>query len=229
VSLPAKYVPNQGPEGYSADTNILKVGNWYYSTVYAWAWPPRCGGAGKEPCLVPDATCPMRTANVLDPSSWRGWDGRDFTVIFADPYRGEVAHPLAHVCEPVPYLDYANGTSFHEASHLFVATLWNQGSGGFGPQGVYFTTSADFIHWSKPQLAITLNQMLRREPEGNWSYMYFSLIDPNASDSSFATITDHPYLYYVRMDNNHGPYQRVLFRQRVKLDWLIRGAAAAAH
>jgi hypothetical protein len=229
VSLPAKYVPNQGPEGYSADTNILKVGNWYYSTVYAWAWPPRCG-AGKEPCLVPDATCPMRTANILDPSSWRGWDGRDFTVTFANPYRGEVAHSLAHVCEPVPYLDYANGTNFHEASHLFVATLWNQGSGGFGPQGVYFTTSTDFIHWSKPQLAITLNQMLRREPEGNWSYMYFSLIDPNASDASFATITDHPYLYYVRMDNNHGPYQRVLFRQRVKLDWLIRSSmASTAH
>jgi hypothetical protein len=146
------------------------------------------------------------------------------------PLSREVAHPLAHVCEPVPYLDYANGTSYHEASHLFVATLWNQGSGGFGPQGVYFTTSTDFIHWSKPQLAITLNQMLRREPEGNWSYMYFSLIDPNANDASFATITDHPYLYYVRLDNNHGPYQRVLFRQRVKLDWLIRSAVGgAAH
>jgi hypothetical protein len=34
------------------------------------------------------------------------------------------------------------------------------------------------------------------------------------------TITDTPYLYYVRMDDNHGPYQRVLFRQKIKLDWL---------
>jgi len=34
------------------------------------------------------------------------------------------------------------------------------------------------------------------------------------------TITDSPYLYYARMDNNHGPYQRVLFRQKIKLDWL---------
>ena len=54
---------------------------------------------------------------------------------------------------------------------------------------------------------------------------YFSLIDPKASDLSHATITDHPYLYYVRMDDNHGPYQRILFRQRVKLDWLIQTAA----
>jgi hypothetical protein len=82
-----------------------------------------------------------------------------------------------------------------------------------------------------PALAMTLNQMLRREPPGNWSYAYFSLIDPKASDFSYATITDHPYLYYVRMDNDHGPYQRVLFRQRIKLDWLIKAAQAeaAAH
>jgi hypothetical protein len=233
LSLPYKYQPNKGPEGYSVDNNILKVGGWYYATTYSWAWPPGCGqGRGQTPCLVPDATCPIRTVNILDPSSWRGWDGKDFTVAFADPYKGPVANPQAHVCAAVPYLDYANAINIHEASHLFVATLWNQGSGSFGPPGVYFTTSSDFIHWSKPLLAITFNQMLRREPEGNWSYMYFSLIDPNASDSSYATITDHPYLYYVRMDDSHGPYQRVLFRQRVKLDWLVKAgtaADAAAH
>jgi hypothetical protein len=37
-------------------------------------------------------------------------------------------------------------------------------------------------------------------------------------------------LYYVRMDDNHGPYQRVLFRQKIKLDWLVKAAAEpAAH
>jgi hypothetical protein len=40
------------------------------------------------------------------------------------------------------------------------------------------------------------------------------------------TITDTPYLYYVRMDGNKPPYQRVLFRQRIKLDWLIKSAQA---
>jgi hypothetical protein len=68
--------------------------------------------------------------------------------------------------------------------------------------------------------AMTQNQMLRREPLGNWSYGYFSLIDPKSADSSFMTITDNPCLYYVRMDGDHPPYQRVLFRQKIKLDWL---------
>jgi hypothetical protein len=225
LGLPYRYQPNQGPEGYSVDTNILMVGGWYYATAFSWAWPPNCGQSeGQPPCLVPDGACPIRTANILDPSSWRGWDGKAFTVVFVDPYQRPVANPQAHVCAPVQYLDYANGANFHEVSRLFVATLWNQGSGGFGPPGVYFTTSADFVHWSDPVLAVTLNQMLRREPEGNWSFMYFSLIDPASTDSSFSTITDHPYLYYVRLDDSHGPYQRVLFRQRVKLDWLFRTA-----
>jgi hypothetical protein len=221
LSLPYKYQPNQGPEGYSVDSNIVKVGEWYYDEVYAWGWPPDCGGGkGQKPCLVPDGACAIRTANILDPSSWRGWDGKGFTVVFVNPYRGAVRNPQTHVCVPVSYLDYSTGINYYPASHMFVATLWNQGSASWGPQGVYFTTSPDFIHWTKPELAMTQDQMLRREPEGNWSYQYLSLIDPKSTDSSYVTITDSPYWYYVKMDNNHGPYQRVLFRQKIKLDWL---------
>jgi hypothetical protein len=221
LGLPYKYQVNQGPEGYSVDANIVKVGQWFYDEVYAWSWPPSCGkGQGQKPCLVADAACAIRTGNILEPSSWRGWDGKDFTVEFVNPYGGAVANPQAHVCAPVPYLDYSTGINYHPASHLFVATLWNQGSAPWGPQGVYFTTSPDFIHWSKPELAMTQNEMFRREPEGNWSYQYFSLIDPKSQDSSYMSITDDPYLYYVRMDGNHPPYQRVLFRQKIKLDWL---------
>lgn len=220
LSLPYKYQVSQGPQGYSVDSNIVKMGEWYYDEVYAWSWPPKCGGKGQKSCLVPDGACAIRTANILDPASWRGWDGKNFTVEFVDPYRGAVANPQAHVCALVPYLDYSTGINYHPASHLFLATLWNQGSASWGPPGVYFTTSPDFIHWSKPELAMTQNQMLKREPLGNWSYQYFSLIDPKSQDSSYMTITDSPYLYYVRMDNDHGPYRRILFRQKVKLAWL---------
>jgi hypothetical protein len=105
------------------------------------------------------------------------------------------------------------------------------GLGRLRPAGCVFHDVEGFHPRSKPRLAITLNQMLRREPAGNWSYGYFSLIDPGAKDASFGTITERPYLYYVRFDNDHPPYQRVLFRQRVKLDWLLRAAEGtqAAH
>ena len=38
-------------------------------------------------------------------------------------YRGPVPNPQAHVCTPVPYLNYANAINYHEGSHVFVATL----------------------------------------------------------------------------------------------------------
>jgi hypothetical protein len=66
--------------------------------------------------------------------------------------------------------------------------------------------------------------MLRREPEGSWSYGYFSLLDSNSADSSFMTVTDSPYLYYVRIDNNASD-QRVLVRQKIKLKWLTEAVA----
>jgi hypothetical protein len=221
VGLPYRYEVSQGPEGYSVDANIIKVGRWYYAAVTAWGWPPDCGSAqGQRRCLVPGGACAIRTADILDPSSWRGWDGHDFTVRFANPYREPVTQPATHVCVPVPYLDMSTGINFHPATGVFIATLWQFADFGLGPAGVYFTTSSDFVHWSQPALAITLNQLLKREPEGNWSYQYFSLIDPNSADSSFMTITDSPYLYYVRLDANHGPYRRILFRQKISLSWL---------
>jgi hypothetical protein len=203
------------------DTNIIKAGEWYYAAATAWPWPPNCGdGKGARPCLVPGGAAPIRTADILDPSSWRGWDGKDFTVVFADPYRGPISRAQDHVYKPVPNLETVNAINFHEASHLFIATLWDPWNGSYGPTGLYFATSTDLVHWSKPVLAITQNQLLRREPEGNWSYSYFSLIDPKSTDLNYSTITDNPYLYYVRSDEDHGPYKRVLFRQKIKLDWL---------
>jgi hypothetical protein len=221
VGLPYKYEVSQGPEGYSVDSNIIKSGDWYYAMVTGWQWPPNCdAGKGTRPCLFSGGGSPIRTANILDPSSWRGWDGKDFNVVFTDPYLGPVARPQDHVYTPVPYMAAVNGINFHEPSHLFIATLWDPWNTMYGPPGLYFATSPDFIHWSKPALAITQNQLLQRDPEGNWSYMYFSLIDPKSTDPNYSMITDGPYLYYVRSDDNHGPYKRVLFRQRIKLNWL---------
>jgi hypothetical protein len=221
LGLPYKYEVNQGPEGYSVDTNIIKSGEWYYAMATDWPWPPNCGdGKGARPCLVPGGAAPIRTADILDPSSWRGWDGKDFSVVFADPYRGPIARPQDHVYKPVPGMDYVNAINVHEASHLFIATLWDPWNTAYGPPGLYFATSADLVHWSKPALAMTQSQLLQREPEGNWSYSYFSLIDPKSTDLNYSTITNNPYLYYVRSDDDHGPYRRVLFRQKIRLDWL---------
>ncbi|WP_448952428.1 hypothetical protein [Labrys neptuniae] len=223
LSLPYAYLVNQGPEGVSVDANIVRDGGWYYTAMSGWPWPPDCGGEnGKKPCLNPGGTCPIRTSNILDPASWRGWDGKGFNVTFANPYRGPIADPKAHLCAQVPNIEFLMGFNVYPQTHLFIGTQFTPVETAYGPPGVYFTTSPDFVHWSKPALALTMNQMLRREPEGNWTYAYFTLIDPKSTDANYMTITDTPYLYYVRSDADHGPYQRVLFRQKIKLGWLLK-------
>ena len=51
AGLPYQYEVNQGPEGYSIDTNIVKAGDWYYAMATDWPWPPNCGQPGQQQCL----------------------------------------------------------------------------------------------------------------------------------------------------------------------------------
>jgi len=65
-------------------------------------------------------------------------------------------------------------------------------------------------------LVVAQADLLAKEPPER-SYAYFSLLDPNSSDANFSGIGDSAYVYYVRSDEDHPPYVRVLFRQPVKL------------
>ena len=157
----------------------------------------------------------MRAAKILDSSSWRGWDGKEFSVVFTDPYLGPVARPQDHVYTPVPYMAAVNAINFHEPSHLFVATLWDPWNNEYGTPGLYLSTSTDLVHWTKPVLVARLEQFLAQEPAGSWSYAYFSLLDRTAPDLNFSMIGGHPDLYYVRFDNDG--QGRVLYRQGIEL------------
>jgi hypothetical protein len=216
AGIPYEYVVDTGPAGYSVDTNIVPYNGWYYAVATAWTWPPNCTGAtGPHRCLT-SGGAPIRTANIFDPSSWRTWDGSDFSVSFVDPYLGGVLHPEDHLFTPVQYMFAVNGINVYQPANLVVATLWDYWDNELGPPGLYLTTSTDLVHWTMPTLVVTFAQLLATDPQGSYLYAYFSLIDPRAPDLNFSVIGDHPYLYYVRLDNNP-PYDRVLFRQGIKL------------
>jgi len=90
-------VKDKGPSGYSVDSNIVELGGcitrWYIVAVACGL----LGQTGTHRCITPSGGGPMRTQNVFDPSSWRGWSGTDFSVSFVDPYPGPVERPLEHV------------------------------------------------------------------------------------------------------------------------------------
>ena len=66
---------------------------------------------------------------------------------------------------------------------------------GWARRDLPLSTSSDLIHWSQATLVVTIADLLEKGPQGNWSYGYFSLLDPNSSDSSFRTISDTPDLF----------------------------------
>ncbi len=217
AGVPYKYAVDRGPMGYSVDTNVVEFGGWYYAVATDWSWPPNCSGqTGPHLCRVPSGGAPIRTSDVFDPSSWRGWNGTDFSVSFVNPYLGPVSHPKEHIYTPVPYMGFVNAINVYQSGNLVVATLWDYWDNELGPPGLYLTTSTDLVNWTKPRLLVTLKEISANDPKGSWLYAYFSLIDPDSPDLNFSIIGDHPYLYYVRLNNNN-VYDRVLFRQKVKL------------
>jgi len=222
AEVPWKYKIDDGPVGYSVDSNIVELGGWYYAIATSWNWPPNCSGTTGPSRCITSGGAPIRTQNVFDPTSWRTWNGKDFSVSFVDPYPAPVTNPYEHIFTPVEYMGFVNGLNVYapknltwQFGNLAVATLWDYWDDELGTPGMYLTTSTDMIHWTKPTLVVTLRDILKNDPKGSWLYAYFSLIDPDAPDLSFSIIGDHPYLYYVRLDNNG--QDRVVFRQRLSL------------
>ncbi len=219
AGFPYKYEIDRGPMGYSVDTNIVNYGGWYYAVATSWSWPPNCSGTTGQHRCIASGGAPLRTQNVFDPASWRSWNGEDFSVAFADPYAAPVKNPQQHVYAPVPYMGFVNAINIYQPSgaNVVVATLWDYWDNELGPPGLYLTTSTDLVNWTKPSLVVTVKDLLAEDPAGSWLYAYFSLLDPDAdaTDLNFSTIGDHPYLYYVRLDNNG--QDRVLYRRRLSL------------
>jgi hypothetical protein len=209
AALPYRYIVGNRASayGYYGPTNIMKVGGFYYSLINEWPYQAQKGGA----CLI-------RTSDVFNPQSWRAWDGKGFNVQFVDPYRETIAKPEEHVCVPV-LVGAANSLLQHARSGNFIVTQFVPDDRFGGPSGIYIQASHDLMHWSKPSLLVRFSELLAADGPGNWTYGYDSLLDPASTDRNFSTISDTPYLYYVRSDADRPPYTRVLFRRQIKLEF----------
>jgi hypothetical protein len=78
VAGPLRYRANAGVQGAPAHRHIVERDGWFYVM-------PSCAFLHIADPEVHNVKCVFRTANVSDPSSWRGWDGSAFTVPPFDP------------------------------------------------------------------------------------------------------------------------------------------------
>lgn len=142
--MPYGYNQSQLAYGWGDPSNIIlnAKDNFYYAAI----WNRNQVG------LQAPGICMMRTNNLMDPSSWRAWNGKEYSVTFASPYTMAPDDASKHVCT-VTNLPVGNiergcapaGLVWSAYLEKFVVTL------GCGSD-FKWATSDDLITWSDPEL-----------------------------------------------------------------------------
>eukprot|EP01051_Picozoa_sp_SAG22_P011813 SAG22_NODE_1170_length_5261_cov_96.345796_4_plen_414_part_00 len=206
AAVPYKYRQDQLASGWGDPSNIIlhPTDGHYYAAI----WNRHQVG------LQAPGICMMRTNHLLDPASWRAWDGKAYTKAFANPYTLEVGTEADHVCTvtnlPAGSVEdgcAAHGLSWSEYLQQFVVTL---GCDQARTPVFKYAVSDDLIVWSNASTLMTMAQAknLSRFGPGGQSTMvhnginYPTFIDPASKDRNFGVIGQRPYLFWVSKGDN---------------------------
>lgn len=205
AAAPYPYDENLLSYGWGDPSNIMKhpTDGFYYAAI----WNRHQAG------LQAPGICIMRSNSLLDPRSWRAWNGSAFSVSFADPFTLEPGTEAEHICvvTNLPAGDNKHGCAAHglvwsEYLQKFVVTLGCKMAVG----GEYrWATSDDLITWSDAQLLDVKAGLDPNISQFVLKQNYPTFMDPSApkayGDRNFHTIGQHPYLFWVTM--GHSPTQ----------------------
>ena len=194
AAVPYGYNQSQLAYGWGDPSNIVAGrGDGFF---YAAVWNRNQVG------LQAPGVCMMRTASLLDPASWRGWDGADYTVPFVSPYTMAPGTEAAHVCAVTNLPGCPlGGLAWSTAFNVFVATMDCSLQGG---KQFYMSQSYDLIHWSDPQPFYNATYLPANVSAMVTAMTYPTLIDPAAADKNFGTIGQFPWLFWGSI--GHSPY-----------------------
>jgi hypothetical protein len=194
MALPYRYEGEQGRTGYFNPSNIVAHDGYYYALALTFRFRDQEAG-----------NCLIRTDRLDDPRSWRGWDGHDFAVRFADPYREQIADPRAHVCAPVGRGRLTESVSLvrHEPSGTWIALMATTRPGPDGQRvpGIHASTSRDLIDWSDTRVVmrVAIFQVVACGQD-RFSVAYPALIDPASRSRNFETFGSDGWLYMTRFN-----------------------------
>ena len=194
AQIPYQFDPYGGPMGIFQPSNIVRHypddDGYYYSLIGTQTYGDQQGG-----------TCLMRTQNLMDPHSWRAWDGQGFTASFVDPYIGSPP-PQGHLCQPVSRDDIEVQTS-SLTYNTFLGKYVLVGAHRYAPYtheerpGFYWSTSDDLVNWSRavPLMAAETHDGFRcgaADPVRD-----SALLDPASSSPNFETTGRTMDLFFV--------------------------------
>ena len=166
--------------------------------------------------------CLMRTDNLDDPSSWRYWDGKGFNGQFINPYTNSIDENTPTCVRPPDFdlgAGLVEGITYNTVLERYVAV--GVSFNPYAPEptwGVYYSTSADLLDWSRRRLLIEVPNIASvNNPDTDMMYAYPTLIDPDSPSINFDTTDDQAYLYMTLAHNGGGSLDRDLVRYPIKL------------
>jgi hypothetical protein len=193
AGVPYRFAPDEGKAGIFQPSNIVHKGDYWYALVSAVPYRLQKGG-----------DCLIRTNRLDDPTSWRAWNGSDFSVRFVDPYRVR-ANPADHVCEPVSPDQISQMTdsltyNTYLGKYLLVGINSRYSPGKRRPvSGFYYAVSPDLVNWSEPKLIREVPLVQTYQCGDPDPVLYGSLLDPASDSPNFETTGQRPYLYFTRL------------------------------
>jgi hypothetical protein len=178
-----------GPWGFQTISNIVKKDDFYYMFSYT------AGGFDQK-----GGNCLLRTSNLVDPQSWRAWDGSAFSIAMTHTEKpGTVSQPCSPVSPSVLSWDLRSVVwSTRWKTFVGVMLAASVDASGRRISGLYYTFSNDLIHWTPKELlteaASTLDGSCRPPIH------YPSLLDPESASENFETTADTMYVYYTEFN-----------------------------
>lgn len=147
--------------------------------------------------------CAMRAGRISSPRSWRAWGGEGFDVRFGNPYRSQQRRRIScELIEPEAIAGMTESLTFNTALHRYLLVgLAPPGPTSVGAKvsGLYYSTSADLVHWTARTLIAPATTKHNHRCGGPPAIAYPSLIDPASRSRTFATSGARPFLYYTKL------------------------------
>lgn len=194
--------------GFFNPSNIFGNGRHRYMMTSSTGWDGQPFG----PCL-------FRTDRPDKPGTWRAYDGRAFTIRYADPYRSDAKPARCEVIQP--FRSPVGTVVRHRGSGVWIAVLESKALGGRYPHsGFYMSASRDLLRWDEPRL-IMAGPTMSDDPcaSGGRLIAYPSIIDRDAKGRNFDDIGDSADLYFtaLKVEGCRITSERDLIRRRVTI------------
>lgn len=215
--------------GFFNPSNILERDGFLYTMIGTTGWDAAPASPGSPARTRQEAGVCLFRATSSKPEGWRGFDGKDFTARFPDPYGPTL--PLLQRCTVLaPFPAPVGAFVRHRPSGRYLAifqakTGMADGFGGFYPQsGFYVAASRDLVHWQRPTLVLATKTLYDEACDANFQRSYPVLIDEAAEGRNFEDIGNAPLLTYseMRVEGCKGTSDRRLIARKVRISTFIR-------